>query len=147
MRIGVLARGDEVAWAHRLGFKSIEWIRFDEGSCSIEHADWKPFAERLAAEAKSLNIRISAIGALYRNPLDPRQSKFARATFQRAIEVASHIGVKTVSGFAGVVIETEIHQRGGHAERGKCRCHDLTGQDFTKCGDVVRGARRQLAHG
>jgi sugar phosphate isomerase/epimerase len=117
MRVGVLARGqlDELQWAHRLGFKSIEWIRFEESSCSIEQADWKPFAERLAAEAKSLDIRISAIGALYRNPLDPRQSKFARATFQRAIEVASHIGVRTVSGFAGAVIETEIHERGGHA--------------------------------
>src|SRR5207237_10636036 len=55
------------------------------------------------------------IGARYRNPLASKQSKFARATFYRAIEVASHIGVKTVSGFAGAVVETEIHDRGGHA--------------------------------
>src|SRR5204863_5477931 len=92
MRVGVLARGqiDELQWAHRLGFRSIEWIRFDESRCATEHGDWKPFAEQLAAEAKALGIRISAIGALYRNPLDPKQSKYARATFQRAIEVASH---------------------------------------------------------
>src|SRR5256885_3531344 len=115
MRVGVLARGevDEIKWAHRLGFHSIEWIRFEESECSLEHAEWKPFAERLAQEAQSLGIRISAIGALYRNPLDPKQSKFARATFYRAIEVAAHIGVKTVSGFAGAVVETEIHDRGG----------------------------------
>ena len=116
MRVGVLTRGemDELKWAHRLGFRSVEWIRFEESLCSVEHADWKPFAERLAHEAEALGIRISAIGALYRNPLDPRQSKFARATFYRAIETAAHIGVKTVSGFAGSVVETEIHERGGN---------------------------------
>src|SRR2546421_4534328 len=116
MRVGVLARGevDELKWAQRLGFGSIEWIRFEESQCSLEHAEWKPFAEHLAHEATTLGIRISAIGALYRNPLDPKQSKFARATFQRAIEVASHIGVKTVSGFAGAVIEMETHSRGGN---------------------------------
>ncbi len=116
MRVGVLARGeiDELKSAHRLGFRSIEWIRFEESFCSLDHADWKPFAERLAHEAKALGIRISAIGALYRNPLDPKQGKFARATFYRAIEAAAHIGVKTVSGFAGSVVETEIHERGGN---------------------------------
>lgn len=116
MRVGVLARGqiEELQWAHRLGFRSVEWIRFDESSCAIEHAEWKPFAERFAAEVKALGIRISAIGALYRNPLDPKQSKYARATFQRAIEVASHIGVKTVCGFPGAVIEMETHSKGGN---------------------------------
>src|SRR5439155_16866591 len=89
-------------------------IRFEESLCSLEHADWKPFAEGLANEANSLGLRISAIGALYRNPLDPKQSKFARATFHRAVEVASQIGVKTVCGFAGAVVETEMHDRGGH---------------------------------
>jgi len=33
---------------------------------------------------------------------------------QRAIEVAAHIGVKTVSGFAGAVIEWETNSRGGN---------------------------------
>src|SRR3954471_2647012 len=115
MKVGVLARGDsdELKWAHGLGFKSIEWIRFEESPCRVEHDDWKPSAERIAAEARSLDLRISAIGALYRNPLDPKQTKYARATFYRAIEVASHIGVRTVSGFAAAVIETEIHDRGG----------------------------------
>jgi sugar phosphate isomerase/epimerase len=52
--------------------------------------------------------------ALYGNPLDPPQTDFARATFRRAIEVAAHIGVKTVAGFAGAVIETELNERGGN---------------------------------
>ena len=31
-----------------------------------------------------------------------------------AIEVAAHIGTKTVSGFPGAVVETEFNERGGH---------------------------------
>ena len=40
--------------------------------------------------------------------------EFARATFRRAIEVAAHIGVKTVAGFPGAVIELETHSHGGN---------------------------------
>ena len=58
------------------------------------------------------NLRISAIGAHYKNPLDPKQSEYARATFLRAIDVAAHIGVKTVSGFPGAVIELTTNPRG-----------------------------------
>lgn len=57
-------------------------------------------------------MRISAIGALYKNPLDPKQTEFAHATFLRAIEVAERIGVKTVCGFAGAVIEMEVNPKG-----------------------------------
>jgi sugar phosphate isomerase/epimerase len=116
MRVGVLTRGDvdELKWARGLGFRSVEWIRFDESPCSIEHTEWEPHAQNLNEHAKSLGLRISAIGAFYKNPLDPKQSKLARAIFQRAIEAASHLGIRTVSGFAGAVIEPEIHPRGGN---------------------------------
>ena len=115
MRVGVLIRDDlaELTWAHGLGFKSIEWVRFEE-SDAARGKDWKASAGQFAAEAKARGIRISAIGALYRNPLDPRQSDFARATFHRAIEVAAHVGVKTVAGFPGAIIETEFNERGGN---------------------------------
>src|SRR5438477_49394 len=116
MRVGVLTGGsmEELDWAHRLGFRSIEWMRLQHGPSGPQHADWKLFAERFAGEAKARDLRISAIGALYQNPLDPKQTEFARAVFRRAIEVAAHIGVKTVAGFAGAVIETELDERGGH---------------------------------
>src|SRR5882762_6761123 len=115
MRVGVLVSGEiaELDWAQRLGFRSVGWIRFDTHPVSHK-PDWKPMAERFAAEAKERALRISAIGALYRNPLDPRQSDFARDIFRRAIEVAAHIGVRTVSGFPGAVIETEFFERGGN---------------------------------
>ena len=116
MRIGVLTRGEieDLDWAQRLGFRSIEWMRFHDSPAGPNHADWKSFAEKFAAEAAARDLRISAIGALYQNPLDPKQTAFARAVFHRAIEVAAHLGVKTVAGFAGAVIETELDERGGH---------------------------------
>src|SRR5437667_8931669 len=116
MRLGVVTRGQvqDLDWAQRLGFRSIEWMRFHDGPAGPNHADWKPFAEKFAAEAKARDIRISAIGALYQNPLAAKQTDFARAVFRRAIEMAAHIGVNTVAGFAGAVIETHLDERGGH---------------------------------
>ena len=116
MRIGFLtdANVERLNWAQRHGFGSIQWNRFDASGAGPDQQNWRGFAEQWAAEARSRNIRISAIGAHYRNPLDPAQSEFARSSFLRAIEVAAHIGVKTVAGFAGAVIELELHPRGNN---------------------------------
>src|SRR5260370_39739003 len=97
MRVGVLIRGgvDELDWARRLGFASIEWMRFEASPAGVEHKAWKPFAEQFASEAKARGVRIFATGALYRNPLDPRQTGFAQATFRRAIAAAAPIGGNT----------------------------------------------------
>jgi sugar phosphate isomerase/epimerase len=115
MRVGVLCRGlDELDWAQKLGFRSIEWMRFAESPAAPPHLDWKAHAEKLAAECKARDIRISAIGALYKNPLDPKQTDSATAIFRRAIDVAEHMGIRTVAGFAGAVIELEVNERGGN---------------------------------
>jgi Sugar phosphate isomerases/epimerases len=116
MRIGFITDANvlRLDWAQRNGFGSIGWNRFETSGAAPEQKDWKPFAEKFAGEAKTRNIRISAIGALYRNPLDPEQSEFAKSVFLRAIEVAAHIGVKTVSGFPGAVIELERHPKGNN---------------------------------
>src|SRR3989440_2345489 len=116
MRIGVVTRGEveDLDRAQRLGFRSIEWMRFQDSPAGPNSTDWQPFAEKFAGEAKARNLRISTIGALYKNPLDPEQSEFARAVFLRAIEVAAHIGVKTVSGFPGAIIELERHPKGNN---------------------------------
>jgi sugar phosphate isomerase/epimerase len=115
MRVGVLSRGlEELEWVHRLGFRSTQWMRFHLSRAGPPHRDWKPYAEKFAATAKVHDVRISAIGAFYQNPLDPKQAELARQTFRRAIQVAAHIGVKTVSGFAGAVIEVETNERGGN---------------------------------
>jgi sugar phosphate isomerase/epimerase len=116
MRIGLLtdANDERLDWAAQNGFGSFEWMRFEDSPAGPENANWRPFAERFAAQAQARNLRISAIGALYRNPLDPAQINSARATFLRAVEVAAHIGVRTVAGFPGAVIETRTDPRGGN---------------------------------
>jgi sugar phosphate isomerase/epimerase len=114
MRIGFMtdASLSRLDWAAQNGFRSIQWNRFDISPAGPGASDWRPYAERLAADARARGLRISAIGAHYKNPLDPKQSDYARATFLRAIEVAAHIGVKTVSGFPGAVIELTTNPRG-----------------------------------
>ncbi len=116
MRIGFLSQMnvDRLEWAARNRFGSIEWIGFENSACGPKNRDWKGAAEAFAAEAQKRNIRISAIGANYGNPLDPQQTGFAKACFLRAIDVAHHLGVKTVAGFSGAVIETETAAWGGH---------------------------------
>src|SRR2546430_10061003 len=117
MRIGVVTRGQvqDLDWAQRLGFRSMEWMGFHDGPAGPNHADWKRFAEKFAAEAKARDIRISAIGALYQNPLDPKQTEFARAVFRRAIELTPHSGVKTGHGLAGAAVQTELAERRGRS--------------------------------
>ena len=114
MRIGFVTEADvgRLEWARKNGFGSIEWMRFDASFAAARNEIWRPFVDRFAAEANIRNLRISAIGALYRNPLDPAQSESARAVFTRAIDAAAFIGVRTVAGFPGAVIELEPHPLG-----------------------------------
>lgn len=116
MRIGFTtdAEVEALDFAQQNGFGSIAWMRFDQSFAAPGKERWGEDAERFAAEAKARDIRISAIGAFYRNPLDPAQTARARELLHRAIDVASLINVRTVSGFAGGVIETTINPRGGN---------------------------------
>ena len=100
--------------AARIGFRAWAWMAFERSPAAPPNADWKPFAEEFSAAARDRGMRLSAIGALYRNPLDPAQTESAGRVFARAIEVAAHLGVRTVSGFPGGVIEPEFNPRGGN---------------------------------
>jgi sugar phosphate isomerase/epimerase len=115
MRIGVTTTLTEenLAWAKSLGFGSMAWMRF-VNSPANEGADWQPWVDAQAARLHELGLRVSAIGAWYANPLDPRQTERARQTLRRAIAVAERLGVKTVSGFGGGLIDTDINPRGGN---------------------------------
>jgi sugar phosphate isomerase/epimerase len=116
MRIGFTtdAEVELLEWAKQNGFGSIAWMRFDQSFAAPERKRWREDSLQFADEAKARGIRISAIGAFYRNPLDPTQTARARELWHRAIDVASIIGVRTVSGFPGGVIETTINPRGGN---------------------------------
>jgi len=116
MRIGVLTTisDADLERAARLGFGSIEWVAFADSPAGPANADWEPFVEQAAAATNARGLRISAIAALYANPLDPRQTEFARDVFRRAIAVAARLRVRTVAGFPGAVIQTRLNERGGN---------------------------------
>jgi len=117
MRIGFLtdANLEQLEWARQNSFGSISWMAFARSFAGPGKERWQEDAAQFAADARSRNIRVSAIGALYQNPLDPAQTDSARSAFHRAIDVAALIGVKTVSGFPGAVIETTLNERGGNS--------------------------------
>ncbi len=116
MRIGFVCAANvaRLEWGRQNGFRSFQWNWFHTSPVAPGNDDWKPFAENFAGAAIDRGLRISSIAALYQNPLDPAQSEFARNVFQRAIDVAAHIGIKSVAGFIGAVIETEHNARGGN---------------------------------
>ncbi len=111
----MLARCDpaELDKVQELGFRCFEWVRFEDSPCGTKNADWKSAANQVGDEAKRRDLRISAIAAWYRNTLDPKQSDTARRVMQRAIDVAAHLGIRTVGAFTGAVIDTTIDERGG----------------------------------
>jgi len=115
MRIGFTtdAELEVLEWAKQNRFGSIAWMRFDQSFAAPGQDRWREDSLHFAEEAKARDIRISAIGAFYRNPLDPSQTDRARELWHRAIEVSALIGVRTVSGFPGGVIETTVNPRGG----------------------------------
>lgn len=116
MRIGFLSSASpaELDWAKQHGFGSIAWMAFAESAAAQPGADWRREAEQVGGAVRERGLRLSAIGAYYRNPLDPPQTGRARALFQRAIEVAGHLGVRTVAGFAGLPVEATTLERGGN---------------------------------
>src|SRR5688572_29107990 len=116
MRVGMLARAEaaELDMVRRLGFGCFEWVRFEESGCGSKNSDWRGAAGQVRDMAGTRGLRISAIAAWYRNALDPRQSEEARRVMERAIDVASYLGVKTVAAFPGAVIETTFNDRGGN---------------------------------
>lgn len=116
MRVGLatpaaLAELDRVA---RLGLRAWQWMRFADSPAGPDHAEWRAFADEIAAASAARGLRLSAIGAWYANALDPAQTERARAVLRRAFAVAAHLGVKTVSAFAGGVIRTHPNPRGGN---------------------------------
>lgn len=116
MRIGMLARGEpgELDQVHRLGLRCFQWARFDESPCGPQNPRWQDAANQLRDETAKRDLRISAIAAFYRNPLDPRQTDTAQRILNRAIEVAAHLNIPIVSAFPGAVIQTTHNDRGGN---------------------------------
>ncbi len=116
MRIGLVTRADIASLdrAQRLGFRAIEWVRFESSPAGAADRDWRGPAEEIAAAAQTRGLRLSALIAYYRNPLDPKQTESARILIRHALEVAAFLHIPTVTAFAGGVVQTVINERGGN---------------------------------
>jgi sugar phosphate isomerase/epimerase len=116
MRLGMLARCDaaDLDLVQRLGFRCLEWVRFEESPCGSRNADWKSAADAVGEDVQRRGLRISAIAAWYRNALDPKQTDEARRVMDRAIEVARRLKIRTIGAFPGAAIETSFNERGGN---------------------------------
>jgi sugar phosphate isomerase/epimerase len=115
MRLGMLSRCDNESLdlVQRLGLRCFEWVRLEESACGSRNADWRKSADDLREQTKRRDLRITAIAVYYRNALDPKQSDEARKILYHSIEVAAHLGIRTIAAFPGAVIETTLNERGG----------------------------------
>ncbi len=121
MKIGVLSEHspERLDWIRDQGFGSFQWNRFQDSPIAQgSGSDWKELAQRWEEEIRSRSLTLSTIGAIYCNSLAPSNQEEVRRLMQRGIEVASFLGVKTVSCFSGAVIQTvENRRRGAVSER------------------------------
>ena len=104
MRIGFTTEAgvELLDFAQQNGFGSIAWMRFDQSFAAPGKEKWKEDSTRFAEAAKARNVRISTIGAFYRNALDPAQTERAREVLRRAVDVAvaqitDPVGVKVIA--------------------------------------------------
>ena len=87
MRIGFTtdAEIELLEWAKQNGFGSIAWMRFDQSFAAPGKERWREDSLHFAEEAKARGIRISTIGAFYRNVTG---AHFENETVRRAVDGA-----------------------------------------------------------
>jgi sugar phosphate isomerase/epimerase len=72
------------------------------------HEGWEERAEALKAEYDDAGVRISSLGAFYRNCLDPADEANSRQIVRNAILFAEHLGIPVVAGFPGRVMDEPL---------------------------------------
>lgn len=112
MRIGFLSpfHRDRIAFARMNGFGSVELLVKPEDPFMPGHDGWQDRAAEVRAAYQEAGLRISCIGGFYVNHLDA-DSNAARAHHDRVrhcIALARELGVGTVGGFAGRVMNAEL---------------------------------------
>ena len=112
MRIGFLSPfdRDRIAFARKHGFGSVELLVKPEDPFMPGHDGWQSRAAEVRATYREASLRISCIGGFYVNHMDA-DANAARAHYDRVrncIALARELGVGTVAGFAGRVMNAEL---------------------------------------
>jgi len=92
---------DTVAFAHEVGFRSMELSAWPDSSLNADHVTGRRISE-VKKDLEEHDIEVSALG-YYPNYLDPDQEKVEEATryFYKVMELANRMGVDVVCTFAG----------------------------------------------
>jgi sugar phosphate isomerase/epimerase len=92
---------DTVAFAHKVGFRSMELSAWPDSSLNADHVTGRRISE-VKKDLEEHDIEISALG-YYPNYLDPDRDKADEATryFYKVMELADRMGVDVVCTFAG----------------------------------------------
>ena len=112
MRIGFLTPFDRerIAFARHHGFGSIELLVRPEDPFVPGRDGWQARADEVKAAYADADIRISCIGGFYVNHMDA-DAGVAAQHFQHVrnvIALARHLGVPTVAGFAGRIVNQDL---------------------------------------
>ena len=117
MRVGVLCREDELEWAQKLGFHA------RCSGCVLQIP--LPIQRTMIGNRSRTNLRARRASGTFASrrlarftrtrSTRNRRNSSARAVFRRSDRCrGAHWEVKTVAGFPGAVIETEMNERGGN---------------------------------
>lgn len=103
MRLGFIMGFDRerMEFAKSAGFRSAELSVGADSPFFPGQPDWQQRADEVKAAFDELDLRISCIGAFYFNHLEGPGAEQSKPVVHGAIQLAAHLGVKAVAGFAG----------------------------------------------
>jgi len=107
MRVGFMHRYGNlrIEFAREVGFKSAELIVPIDADCLPGRAGWKKPAQAVKEAFAEAGIRISCVGGPYVNHMDREQAAKFRKYTRSVILLAEYLGVSTVAGFAGKLVD------------------------------------------
>lgn len=114
MRIGFLSPFDRkrIAFMKQHGFGSVELLIGPDDAFLPDKDGWKSKAAEVKASYADAGIRVSCIGGFYVNHMDadPKVAEGHRQRVRNCITLAKEIGVPTVGGFAGRILNEDIEK-------------------------------------
>lgn len=110
MRVGFMARYDaeRIAFAKKHGVGCVE-LMTPMGTDYVPPASgWKAKADRVKAAFDEAGIRISCLAGFYGNHMDPAQAEPLKQHTRGVMDLAQHMGVSVVAGFAGRLVDKPL---------------------------------------
>lgn len=114
MRIGFMSVYDQerIDFMRQHGFGCVELLAFPGFDYLPGQDGWKDKASEIKNAYAEAGIRISCVGGFYGNHMadDPAEAKTQHDHVRNVIALAGELGVKTVAGFAGRVVDKDLDE-------------------------------------